>query len=150
MSTQIIATKYWFGSPNGVARQDMAMVISAFFPTAQATNNHRCSGRLFKTFASHRPEAAKVPESPFFLAINQKRRAGSQIWYTKCALGKNSIWKFLFNAAKAAGLPGNVSNQSVLKTCISRLMDADVPSNYVAQLSGHKLESEERQEPRCL
>ncbi len=54
----------------------------AFFPTVQATNNHRCPVRLFKAFASHRPEAAKVPESPFFLAIKQKRRAGSQIWYT--------------------------------------------------------------------
>ncbi len=110
----------------------------AFFPTAQAANNHRCPVRLFKAFASHHPEAAKVPESPFFLAINQKRRAGSQIWYTKDALGKNSIGKFLSNAAKAAGEPGNVSNHSVRKTCISRLMDADVPSNYVAQLSGHK------------
>ena len=41
-------------------------------------------------------------------------------------------------AAKNAGLPGNVSNRSVQKTCISRLMDAEVPVNYVAQLSGHK------------
>ncbi len=100
----------------------------AFFPTAQATNNHRCPVRLFKAFASHRPKAT----------INQKRRAGSQIWYTKGALGKNSIGKFLSNATKAAGWPGNVSNHSVRKTCISRLMDADVPSNCVAQLSGHK------------
>ena len=35
----------------------------AFFPTAQATNNHRCPVRLFKAFASHRPEAAKAPPS---------------------------------------------------------------------------------------
>ena len=41
-------------------------------------------------------------------------------------------------AAKNAGLPGNVTNHSVRKTCISRLMDADIPVNYVAQLSGHK------------
>ena len=41
-------------------------------------------------------------------------------------------------AAKSAGLPGNVTNHSVRKTCISRLMDAEVPVNYVAQLSGHK------------
>ncbi len=61
----------------------------AFFPTAQATNNHRCPVRLFKAFASHRPEAAKAPESPFFLAINRKRRAGSHIWYTKGALGNS-------------------------------------------------------------
>ena len=33
---------------------------------------------------------------------------------------------------------GNVTNHSVRKTCISGLMDAEVPVNYVAQLSGHK------------
>ena len=31
-----------------------------------------------------------------------------------------------------------VTNHSVRKTCISRLLDADVPENFVAQLSGHK------------
>ena len=39
---------------------------------------------------------------------------------------------------KAAGLSGKITNHSVRKTCISRLMDADVPTNFVAQLSGHK------------
>ena len=41
-------------------------------------------------------------------------------------------------AVKNAGLPGNVTNHSVRKTCISRLMAAEVPAKYVAQLSGHK------------
>ena len=40
--------------------------------------------------------------------------------------------------AKNARLPENVTNHSVRKTCISRLMDAEVPVNYVTQLSGHK------------
>ena len=31
-----------------------------------------------------------------------------------------------------------VTNHSATKTCISRLLDADVPENFVAQLSGHK------------
>ena len=51
---------------------------------------------------------------------------------------KNKIGKFLVKAARNAGLPGNLTNHSVCKTCISRLMDTDVPENYVAQLSGHK------------
>lgn len=41
-------------------------------------------------------------------------------------------------AARGAGLQGNITNHSVRKTSISRLMDAEVPANYVAQLSGHK------------
>ena len=41
-------------------------------------------------------------------------------------------------AAKNAGLAENVTNHSVRKTCISRLMDAEIPVDYVAQRSGHK------------
>ena len=80
----------------------------------------------------------KQPDSPFFLAVNHRRQPSSQIWYTKAPLGKNEIGKFLSKAAKAAKLPGNITNHSVRKTCISRLMDADIPENFVAQLSGHK------------
>ena len=56
----------------------------------------------------------------------------------RSALGKNKIGEFLAKATRNAGLPGNLTNHSVRKTCISRLMDADAPENYVAQLSGHK------------
>ena len=41
-------------------------------------------------------------------------------------------------AAKNAGLPVNVTSHSVRKTCISRLMDAEIPVYYVAQRSGRK------------
>ena len=51
---------------------------------------------------------------------------------------KNKIGEFLTKAAKNAGLPENVTNHSGRKTCISRLMDAEIPVYYVAQRSGHK------------
>ena len=44
-------------------------------------------------------------------------------------------------AAKNAGLAAQnkkISNHSVRKTSISRLLDAGVPENFVMQLSGHK------------
>ncbi|CAB4010056.1 zinc finger MYM-type 2-like, partial [Paramuricea clavata] len=110
----------------------------AFYPTAQATHNERCPVQLYRAFSQHRPDEMKQPDSSFFLAINHRRQPGSQIWYNKAPLGKNEIGKFLSKAAKAAKLPGNITNHSVRKTCISRLMDADIPENYVAQLSGHK------------
>ena len=56
-------------------------------------------------------------------------------------LGKNEIGKFLSTAAQNAGLHREgkrVTNHSVRKTCISRLLDADIPENFVAQLTGHK------------
>ena len=59
----------------------------------------------------------------------------------KAPLGKNEVRKFLSTAAKNAGLHREgkkVTNHSVRKTCISRLLDAEVPENFVAQLSCHK------------
>lgn len=80
----------------------------------------------------------KKPDAPFFLVVNHSRAPDNPIWYNRAPLGKNKIGEFLTKAAKNAGLAGNVTNHSVRKTCISRLMDTEVPLNYVAQLSGHK------------
>jgi hypothetical protein len=80
----------------------------------------------------------KTAESPFYLAINHRRLPQNPIWFAKGPLGKNEIGKFLVNAAKNAEIHGNITNHSVRKTCISRLMEANVPTNYVAQLSGHR------------
>ena len=40
-------------------------------------------------------------------------------------------------AAKRTGLQGNVTNHAVRKTSIFRHLDADVPGNFVTQLSAH-------------
>ena len=59
----------------------------------------------------------------------------------RAPLEKNKIGKFLSTALKNAGLHREGkkgTNNSVRKTCISRLLDAYVPENFVAQLSGHK------------
>ena len=109
-----------------------------FCPTAQASNNTRCPVFFYKAFRSHRPTEMNKPEWPFYLAIKYKRKADDPAWYANAPLGKNSLGKFLKMAAKRKGLQGNVTNHAVRKTSIGRLLDADVPSNYVAQLSGHK------------
>ena len=110
----------------------------AFRPKANSTNTRRCPVCNYLNFASDRPDKIKKPVAPFFLAVNHSRAPDNPIWYNRAPLGKNKIGEFLTKAAKNAGLPGNVTNHSVRKTCISRLMDAEVPVNYVAQLSGHK------------
>ena len=60
----------------------------------------------------------------------------------RLCFGKNEIGNFLSTAAKKANLQqphgAKITNHSVRKTSISRLLDADIPENYVAQLSGHK------------
>ena len=81
------------------------------------------------------------PESPFYLAVRHNRSSQDNVWYMKLPLGKNEIGKFLSIAAQRAGLQREgkqITNHSVCKMCISRLLDADIPENFVAQLSGHK------------
>ena len=59
----------------------------------------------------------------------------------KAPLGKNQIGKFVSVSADNAGIQrigAKFSNHSVRKSSISRLLDANVPEIFVAQLSGHK------------
>ncbi|CAH3140037.1 unnamed protein product, partial [Porites evermanni] len=63
------------------------------------------------------------------------------LWYKSSPLGKNEIGKSMSTAAKNAGLAAQkkkISNHSVRKTSIYRLLDAGVPENFVMQLSGLK------------
>ncbi|KAK3742851.1 hypothetical protein QZH41_004527 [Actinostola sp. cb2023] len=107
--------------------QDHPSGHRAFYPTAQATGNERCPVKHYKTFMSHRPVEMNQPESPFYLAIHHQRKPEDIIWYKKCPLGKNEIGKLLSMAIKNAGIKGRITNHSVRKTSISRLLDADVP-----------------------
>ena len=121
-------TKTRKGQENGHQR--------AFQPKIYATGTERCPIKFYKLFRDHRPEEMKQPDSPFFLAVRQgSRRQKSEIWYMKAPLGKNQIGKFLSVAADNAGIQrtgAKVSNHSVRKTSISRLLDANVPENFVA------------------
>ena len=65
----------------------------------------------------------------------------SQVWYKSSPLGKNEIGKSKSTAAKNAGLAAQnkkISNHSICKASIFRLLDAGVPEHFVMQLSGHK------------
>ena len=80
-------------------------------------------------------------KSPFFLAINYNAWRTKSTWYKASPLGKNQIGQFLPKAAKNAGLQAcgrKLSNHSVRKTSISRLLDAGISENFVTQLNGHK------------
>ena len=112
-------------------------------PKAHASNNKsRCPVEFYKAFRSHRPEAMLEPDAPFYLAINHRRKPNDKVWYLDRPLGKNEIGKFLKDAFAAAKLDDTnkkkVSNHSVRKTSVGRLLEADVQPNFVAQLSGHK------------
>ena len=80
------------------------------------------------------------PDAPFYLAVNHRRKPSDEVGYLDRPLGKNEIGKFLKNAFVSAKLDetNKVSNHSVRKTGVGRLLEADVQTNFVAQLSGHK------------
>jgi len=113
-----------------------------FSPKAYTTNTERCPVQFYKLFRSHRPEEMNEPDAPFFFAVRHSdRRVNPQVWYMKVPLGKNEIGKFLKAAADEASLQrqgSKVTNHSVRKNSIGRLLDANTSETFVAQLSGHK------------
>ena len=83
------------------------------------------------------------PDAPSYLAVNHRRKPSDKVWYLDRPLGKNEIGKFLKDAFASSKLDETnkkkVSNHSVYrKTSVGRLLEADVQTNFVAQLSGHK------------
>ncbi len=106
------------------------------------TDTNRCPVNYCKLFEGHRPAEMNTPDAPFFLTIRHgNRRESSHIWYKKSPLGKNAIGQFMSKAADNAGLQrsgSKVSNHSVRKTSISRLLDANTAEIFVAQLSEDK------------
>jgi len=111
----------------------------AFKPKMYATGSGHCPVHFFKAYLSHRPPETNTPDSPFYLGIKYKRQSDSIIWYKNQPMGKNKLGKFMASASTEIGITDKkVTNHSVRKTMIQRLMDAKFTPNEVAQLSGHK------------
>ena len=70
--------------------------------------------------------------SSVFLLMNQKVSATS--WYKYKPMGHNTMGDILSKARKKYGFSGKkVANHSVRKTGTGRLLDNNIPENYVAQ-----------------
>ena len=69
-------------------------------------------------FKSNCPTEMNEPESSFHFTNKHQQNPGDNIWYKKSPLGKNEVGKLLLKAAQ---------NNSVRRTCISKLLDSDVP-----------------------
>jgi len=65
-----------------------------FLPVAQTSTDpgtSQCPVQTYKEFKSHRPEEMQELDSPFYLAVKEKRRPGDQVWYMKRALGQKKL-----------------------------------------------------------
>ena len=74
--------------------------------------------KYYKIYKSHYPAEMNEPESSLYFTNKHQLNPGDNIWYKKSPLGKNEVGKLLVKAAQ---------NNSVRRTCISKLLDSDVP-----------------------
>ena len=107
----------------------------AFKPKMFATGGARCLVQFYKTYISHRPSSSNQPESPFYLGIKHKRSSDDIVWYIDYPMGKNKLGNLMKTASKVSGIVGKkVTNHSVRKTMIQRLVDSNFTPNVIAQL----------------
>ena len=82
-----------------------------------------------------------APDSRFYLAINPhlgKTGRNGDAWFVAAPMGKNKLGQIAKVMAEKAGLQGRHTNHSGRKTCITKLLNANVPPTEVAQLSGNR------------
>ena len=108
-----------------------------------ATGITRCPVSFYKFFEARRPPSMKQPGSPFYLTIKTRNwKPEDGVWYLPSPWGKNNVGSILTQARSILqhydSSSGKISYHSVCKTSITRLLDHDVPPNFVMQLSGHK------------
>ena len=102
-----------------LSAQDTSSGRRVFYPTSQTIDHELNPDKYYKIFKSYRSTVMNEPESAFYFAIKHQQNPCDNIWNKKSLLEwKNEVGKPLWKAAQ---------NYSVRKTCISKLLDSDVP-----------------------
>ena len=104
------------------------------FENTQVPN--QCPVNAFQIYSVHRPASMKSPQSPFFLG--SIKNPTTEVWYKTQAMGINHLTSMLKRMCTAAKITGKFTNHSIRRTTCSRLLDAGIHPNDVAQLTGHK------------
>ena len=61
-----------------------------------------------------------------------------QVWFTNSPMGKNTLGEMMATISRTAGLSRKYTNHCVRATTVTDLVQADVPSEQVITLTGHK------------
>ena len=88
------------------------------YPTSQTIDHERCPVEYCKMFKSNRPTEMNEPECSMYFTNKHQQNPDDNICYKKSPLGKSEVGKLLLKAAQ---------NNFVRRTCISKLLDSDVP-----------------------
>ena len=97
------------------------------------TNNKRYFVRLFKLYQEKCP--ANAPAHAFYL--RPPTSPTFQCWYTKCALGHNTLSGTVARLCKLGGISGYKTNHSLRATATTRLYQSGVDEQMVMELTGH-------------
>ena len=99
--------------------------------------------RLYKIYASKRPESMKTDDSPFYLAVNNLQPSSLSIRASFKAqpIGVNklnSLLKDMVNEARLGLENKRLANHSARKHLVQKLNDNEIPPTQIMQITGHR------------
>jgi hypothetical protein len=66
---------------------------------------------------------------------------GVDVWYDNSPIGKNTLYNFMANVSRRAGLSVRYTNHCIRATCITTLYHKGVEARHIMGISGHKSEN---------
>ena len=99
--------------------------------------------RVYKFYASKRPESMKTDDSPFYLALNNIQPSSLSVkpWYKVQPIGVNklsSLLKDMVNEARLGLENKRLTNHSARKHLVQKLNDNEIPPIQIMQITGHR------------
>ena len=99
--------------------------------------------RVYKIYASKRPESMKTDDSPFYLAVNNLQPSSLSIraWFKAQPIGVNklnSLLKDMVNEARLGQENKRLTNHSARKHLVQKLDDNKIPPTQIMQITGHR------------
>ena len=103
----------------------------------------RDSVRVYKIYASKRPESMKTDDSPFYLAVNNLQPYSLSIrpWFKAQLIGVsklNSLLKGMVNEARLGQENNRLTNHSARKHLVQKLNDNEIPRTQSMQINEHR------------
>ena len=95
--------------------------------------------RLFKLWLSKRPEGMK-DTGPLYLSVINHTKS-TDVLYTKIWMGQNTTGNIMKSMASCLKTNKKLTNHSMRKTLVSKLMNSGQPCNVICEITGHAHES---------